>query len=193
MNFLLIRVPILILSLIFLASCSTNRGKVVTQMEFNVDSTLVNRRVSDSSLSISYSVPGSWEEIVASDSALKQVNAANIRVSEILKNPAGTVVFSLTDVRKVQDSVFSNMDENYRTVLNPSGSWKNIERAEFITAGYNVKQYVMSRDGQAFFKMLFGDRTRPVFQVDYTVMIDSAYALNAKTFESIIGSLKRDH
>ena len=90
------------------------------------------------------------------------------------------------------DLINYNMNENYKTVLNPAGSWNNVEHAEFITKEFQVNQFVMSKQGQTFFKMLFHDRKRPLFQVDYSVMIDSAYALNTKTLESIIGSLKRD-
>jgi hypothetical protein len=162
-------------------------------MEFNVDSSIVDKPERDSILNIKYAVPGNWQAVEGTDEALKQVDAGNIRISKLLKNPAGSVVFSLTDIRQVPDSVFRNMNENYKTVLNPSGNWNNVEKAEFITAGFQVKQFMMAKQGQTFFKMLFGDRVRPAFQVDYSIMIDSAYALNTKTLESIIGSLHRDH
>ena len=91
----------------------------------------------------------------------------------------------------LQDSVFSRLDENFKTVLNPTGNWTNVQRDEFTTAGYNVKQYVMSKQGQVFFKMIFDDRKRPLFQIDYNVIIDTAYKINTKTLESIVGSLHR--
>jgi hypothetical protein len=111
----------------------------------------------------------------------------------MLQDSSGNVVFSLTDVRQVPDSIFLNLDKNFKTVLNPAGSWNNVERDEFITSGYQVKQYVMAKQGQTLFKMLFGDRQRQLFQVDYSIRVDSAYTLNTKTLESIIGSLHRDH
>ena len=193
MNFLLYRPTIFFVFLTTLFSCNTHPTAAVTEMEFNVDSSIVNKPESDTSLNIRYAVPGSWHPIETTEDVLKQVHAGNIRVSKMLKNPEGTVVFSLTDVRQVADTVFRNMDENYKSVLNPAGSWSSVDRAEFITSGYQVKQYVMARQGQTFFKMLFGDRMRPSFQVDYSIMIDSAYASNTKTLESIIGSLQRDH
>jgi hypothetical protein len=162
-------------------------------MEFNVDSSIVNKTVTDSSLAITYSVPGDWSSIATSDSALAKVNASNIRVSNVLQNAAGSVVFSLTDVRKVPDSTFINMSGNYKTVLNPSQQWSNVEKASFQTKGFVVDQYVMSKQGQTFFKMLFGDRLHKSFQVDYSIIIDSNYAINTKTLESIIGSIQRTH
>jgi hypothetical protein len=162
-------------------------------MEFNVDSSIVNKPVSDTLLGIKYAVPSEWQTIETSDSILKQVNTGIVRISNMLRDTSGNVMFSLTDVRQVPDSVFKNLDQNFKTVLNPSGTWSNIQRDEFITAGYQVRQYVMSKQGQTFFKMLFGDRMRPSFQVDYSVIVDSAYTLNTKTLESIIGSLHRDH
>jgi hypothetical protein len=181
------------LSLILIYSCNTTTPRTITEMEFNVDSSIVNKPVTDTSLGISYAVPAAWHAIQASDEALKQVNTGNVRISNMLRDTSGNVLFSLTDVRQVPDSVFKQLDENFKTVLNPTGAWSNIQRDEFITAGYQVKQYVMSKQGQTFFKMLFGDRMRPSFQLDYSVIVDSAYTLNTKTLESIVGSIHRDH
>ena len=181
------------LSVFVLFSCNTAPSTTTVQMEFNVDTSLVDLAVRDTALAISYRVPVNWTPIEATEAALKQVHAGKIRVVKLLRNPSGNVVFSLTDVRDVADSTFRNMDENYKTVLNPSGAWNDIQRAEFDHAGFNVKQYVMTRHGQTFFKMLFGDRTRPSFQIDYSIMMDPSYELYTKTLESIIGSLHRDH
>ena len=182
----------LFLSLLILTySCNTTTPKTISQMQFNVDSSIVDKSVSDSLLGIAYSVPSVWQTIEASDEALTQARSGNVRISNMLRNAAGSVVFSLTDVRNVQDSVFSSLDENFKTVLNPTGNWTNVQRDEFTTAGYNVKQYVMSKQGQVFFKMIFDDRKRPLFQIDYNVIIDTAYKINTKTLESIIGSLHR--
>lgn len=176
-----------------LMACNSSTPGTVTEMEFAVDSALVDLPVRDTALHIEYRVPGNWTEIVAPEEALKQVQAGNMRVSKMLQNTAGNVVFSLTDVRNVADSTFRNLDVNYKTVLNPSGTWNDIERAEFNFTGFAVKQYVMMRPGQAFFKMFFSEHERTAFQIDYSIMIDSSYALNTKTLESIVGSLKHDH
>lgn len=185
----------LFLPLLFLVlfSCNTTPSTTTVQMEFNVDTSLVDLAVQDTSLAIAYRVPINWTPIEPTEDALKQVHAGKIRVVKLLKNPSGNVVFSLTDVRDVADSIFRNMDENYKTVLNPSGVWNDIQKAEFTHAGFNVKQYVMTRHGQTFFKMLFGDKARPSFQIDYSIMMDPSYELHTKTLESIIGSLHRDH
>jgi hypothetical protein len=193
MIFLIKRFLIFSVPLAFIISCNSKSRPAIIEMEFNVDSTIVDKPEKDSLLNIRYAVPGNWQAVEGADEALKQVDAGKIRICKLLKNPAGSVVFSITDVRQVSDSVFTNMDENYKTVLNPSGNWANVERAEFITAGFQVKQYIMTAQGKTLFKMFFGDRARPSFQVDYSIVIDSAYALNTKTLESIIGSLKRDH
>ena len=193
MIFLLKRAFIYSAVWLFIYSCNTTSRRTITEMEFNVDSSIVNKPEQDTALKIRYAVPASWHTDSSAEAALKQVQTGSFRISKILKNPAGTVVFSLSDVRQVPDSVFESMNENYKTVLNPAGSWNNVEHAEFITKEFQVNQFVMSKQGQTFFKMLFGDRKRPLFQVDYSVMIDSAYALNTKTLESIIGSLHRDH
>jgi hypothetical protein len=192
MNFFLRNQAAIFAFFVLLSSCNTSSPKKVVEMEFNVDSTLVNTPVHDSVLSLHYLVPGNWAEIENTQEALDQAKSSNIRVSKILKNPSGTTVFSLTDVRQVADTTFRNLDENYLTVLNPSGTWTNVQKADFIAAGYQVKQYVMANQNQTRFKMLFGDRLRPAFQVDYSIIIDSAYALNTKTFESVIGSIKHD-
>ena len=193
MKFLMKRALIFIHVLFLILSCNTKAPRTVTEMEFNVDSSIVDKKVADTSLGIEYAVPSGWHTIDSTDEALRQVNTGNVRISNMLRDPSGNVVFSLTDVRQLPDSVFKIIDENYQTVLNPAGNWSSVVRDQFNTAGFEVKQYVMARQGQTFFKMLFGDRTRPSFQVDYSVMIDSAYALNTKTLESIIGSLHRDH
>jgi len=185
----------LLLPVIFfvLLSCNNSTSGSVTEMEFTVDSSLVDVLVRDTALHIEYRVPGSWTEIEAPEEALKQVQAGNMRVSKMLQNTEGSVVFSLTDVRNVADTTFRNLDENYKTILNPSGAWNDIERAEFNFTGFAVKQYVMMRPGQAFFKMFFSEHQRTAFQLDYSIMIDSSYALHTKTLESIVGSLKHDH
>ncbi|MBL7698181.1 MAG: hypothetical protein JNK79_08490 [Chitinophagaceae bacterium] len=193
MKFFLLNSLFLSFFVFAIVSCNQAPSRTVTEMEFNVDTSLVTLPVSDSSLGISYRAPGGWTDIEATEEALKQVHDGKIRVSKLIRNPSGNVVFSLTDVRDVPDSTFRHMDENYKTVLNPSGAWSDIQKAEFNHAGFNVKQYVLSRQGQTFFKMLFGNTSRPSFQVDYSIMIDSSYALNTKTLESIIGSLHRDH
>jgi hypothetical protein len=193
MIFLRKRALIFSLLLVIISSCNTRPSRTITEMEFVVDSSLVTRPESDSSLGITYSVPGNWQAVEGSKEALSQVQADNIRISNMLKNRAGTVVFSLTDVRQVADSVFRKIDENYQSLLNPSGTWSSVDRAEFVTKGFQVKQYMMARQGQTIFKMVFADRQRPLFQVDYSIMVDSAYASNTKTLESIIGSLKHDH
>jgi hypothetical protein len=186
----LLFIPVLLISFY---SCNTKSPKTITQMEFTTDSTLADKPESDSLLQIKYSVPSRWQNFDPGTDVLKQVDTGLVRVSKMLKNDNGTVIFSLTDVRKVPDSIFRNIDEHYKTVLNPSGSWTNIEKADFETAGFNVKQYVMAKQDQTFFKMIFAERLKPSFQIDYSIMIDSAYALNTKTLESIIGSLKRVH
>src|SRR6476661_5917843 len=140
--------------LILIYSCNTTSPRTITEMEFNVDSTIVDKPVSDTLLGIKYAVPSGWQAIATSDDVLRQVKTGNIRISNMLRDTSGNVMFSLTDVRQVPDSVFKNLDQNFKTVLNPSGSWTNIQRDEFITAGYQVKQYVMAKQGQTFFKML---------------------------------------
>lgn len=179
--------------LILIFSCGTTPPTTVTEMEFTADSSIVDKPVADSLLGIQYAVPSGWKAIEASDEALKQAKSGNVRISNMLQDSSGNVVFSLTDVRQVPDSIFQNLDKNFKTVLNPSGSWNDVQRDEFVTSGYQVKQYVMAKNGQTLFKMLFGDRQRPFFQVDYSITVNSAYALNTKTLESIIGSLHRDH
>jgi len=180
------------LSLILIYSCNTTTRRTITEMEFNVDSSIVNKLVVDSSLGIRYSVPSGWDDFISEVEA-KDSARGKIRVITMIQNPTRNVRFSLIDVRQIPASVFKDIDDNYKTALNPSGHWSNIQRDEFITAGYQVKQYVMAKQGETFFKMLFGDRMRPSFQVDYSVVVDSAYAVNTKTLESIIGSLHRDH
>ena len=189
--FLMSRSSLFLSLLILTYSCNTTTPKTIAQMEFNVDSSIVDRSVSDSLLGIAYAVPSVWQTIEASDEALTQARSGTVRISNMLRNAAGSVVFSLTDVRNVQDSVFRSLDETFKTILNPTGNWTNVQRDEFTTAGYNVKQYVMSKQGQVFFKMIFDDRKRPLFQIDYNVIIDTAYKINTKTLESIIGSLHR--
>ena len=81
-------------------------------MEFSVDSTLVNSEVKDSVLHIAYKVPSEWTAVPTNDSSLSHLNAGGIRLSNLLKNAAGTVVFSVSDVREVADSIFRNMDAN---------------------------------------------------------------------------------
>jgi hypothetical protein len=179
--------------LFLLFACGSRQSTAITEMEFNVDSTLVNSEVKDSLLNISYKVPSDWTAVHTSDSSLSQLNAGGIRISKLLKNTSGTVVFSVSDVREVADSTFRNMDATYKTSLNPSGTWNNVEKAEFRTKEFEVKQFVLSKQGQTLFKMLFGDKQRPSFQIDYSIVIDSAYATNTKTLESIIGSLHRYH
>jgi hypothetical protein len=176
-----------------LFSCGARQNATITEMEFNVDSTLVNDEVKDSLLHISYKVPSEWTTVPTSDSSLSQLNAGGIRLSNLLKNAAGTVVFSVSDVREVADSIFQNMNENYKSSLNPSGAWSNVEKAEFRTKEFQVRQFVLSKQGQTLFKMLFGDKDRPSFQIDYSIVTDSAFATNTKTLESIIGSLHRYH
>lgn len=179
--------------LIFFLSCNTNPAVTVTEMEFEVDSSIVNKVVHDSALSIRYAVPGDWAELQTSDSTRQTLGAANVRLKKLLQNPAGTAVFSLSDVSSVPDSTFSNMSANYKSVLNPSGNWTNVEKAAFTTKGYDVDQFVMSKQGQTFFKMLFGKNKRRLFQIDYSIIIDSSYARNTKTLESIVGSIHADH
>ena len=182
-----------LLLVVLLFSCGARQNATITEMEFSVDSTLVNSEVKDSVLHIAYKVPSEWTAVPTNDSSLSQLNAGGIRLSNLLKNAAGTVVFSVSDVREVADSIFRNMDANYKTSLNPSGAWTNVEKAEFRTKEFEVKQFVLSKQGQTLFKMLFGDKQRPSFQIDYSIVIDSAYATNTKTLESIIGSLHRYH
>ena len=193
MNFLLRNrfFPVL-LSLSFLA-CNPASRETVTEMQFTVDSALVDLPVQDTSLDISYRVPSDWTNIKPEGDSVQQATAGNLRISEMRKHPASEVVFALTDVRNVPDSIFRNLDDNFKTVLNPNGAWTDIQRATFRHAGYDVKQYVMSKQGQTFFKMLFGNRQRPAFQIDYSVVIDSLYEQHTKTLESIIGSLHADH
>lgn len=185
----------LVLPFLFLIlySCNSSTPGTVTEMEFTVDSSLVDLPVRDTALHIEYRVPAGWTEIEAPEEALKQVQAGNMRVSKMLQNDGGSVVFSLTDVRNVPDTTFRNLDRDFKTILNPSGAWNDIERAEFNYSGFKVKQFVMMRPGQAFFKMFFSEHSRTAFQIDYSIMIDSSYALHTKTLESIVGSLQHDH
>ncbi len=193
MNFLQRNFLLSSLLLIFFLSCKPGSRDTVTEMEFTVDSTIVDLPVQDTSLNITYRIPSAWINIKPEGDAVQQANAGNLRISNMIKHPASDVVFALTDVRNVPDSTFRNLDEHFETVLNPNNTWSDIQRATFRHAGYDVKQYVMSRQGHTFFKMLFGDRQRPAFQVDYSVMIDSSYAQHTKTLESIIGSLHSLH
>src|SRR5687768_14231718 len=131
MIFLSIRLVFLFTVALTLISCNSENRGTVTEMQFNVDSTLVDKREFDSSLQISYAVPSAWQPVTASTDALQQVQSQSIQLRKILKNQSGTVVFSVTDVRAVPDSTFGSMDKNFRSILNPSGTWQNIERAEF--------------------------------------------------------------
>lgn len=183
------------LSFFFICSCtsSDHPGKTITQMEFNVDSFLVNRKITDSSLRITYSVPSCWKKLIAADSAVLPAQPGGIKVRQILQNPVNSVVFSVTDVREVPDSVFRKLDKDYKTVLNPAGRWNSINRADFVTDGFDVNQFILSKPGSNHFKLLFAEKGRPLFQLDYAIIIDSSYTLNTKTLESIIGSLHRDY
>ena len=82
-----------LLLVVLLFSCGERQNATVTEMEFSVDSTLVNSEVKDSVLHIAYKVPSEWTAVPTNDSSLSQLNAGGIRLSNLLKNAAGTVVF----------------------------------------------------------------------------------------------------
>lgn len=193
MNFLQRNLLLPFLLVVFITSCKPSSRETITEMEFTVDTTVVDMQVQDTSLDIAYRIPSDWINIKPEGDAVQQANAGNLRISNMIKHPSSEVVFALTDVRGVPDSTFKNLDANFQTVLNPNNTWSDIQRAPFRHAGFDVKQYVMSRQGQTFFKMLFGNKERPEFQIDFSVMIDSSYAQHTKTLESIVGSLHSLH
>ncbi len=67
-------------------------------------------------------------------------------------------------------------------VLNPDGKWNKIDAADFIKDHFQVRQYMMSKQGATGFKMLFSKNHRYLFQLDFRVTIDSLYETNTKIF-----------
>lgn len=196
MNFIFFRTVVLLFAVPGLASCnfSDSQREPVIEMEFSVDSTLVNKTIRDTSLSITYAVPSNWRDLDTPDTAsalLKQ--AGHVRVNKVLQKEDSSVVFSLTDVRLVPDSIFRRLNEQYKTLLNPSGQWTTVDKATFRKDDFQVNQFVLSNGRQTNFKLVFAENGKSSFQVDYSILVDSAYTLNTKTLESIIGSLSRDH
>lgn len=196
MNFICSGTAFFLFTVLILTGCTSaeNQREPIIEMEFSVDSGLVNQTVRDSALSITYLVPAEWIELKTPDttsSLLRQ--AGGIRVNKVLQKEDSSVVFSLTDIRSVPDSVFQRLNEQYKTLLNPSGQWITVDRATFMKDDFRVNQFILSNGRHTNFKLVFGQNGKSSFQVDYSVVVDSAYTLNTKTLESIIGSLDRDH
>jgi hypothetical protein len=172
-------------------SCSSATSPAVTEMEFSVDSTLADRVIIDSILHVSYRVPSAWNNLHTPDISSAQ-QAAGVSIHNILKKADSSVIFSLTDIRKVPDSVIKNLDEHYQVLLNPSNTWTSVNKADFVSKGFTIKQFMMSAPALTNFKLLFFQNKRPDFQIDYTITVDSLYQQNTKILESILGSLQTD-
>ena len=166
-------------------SCRSSVTEPRTEMEFSVDSLLVNRQVNDSILSISYRIPSTWTAI---DASVNQ--QSGVKISSLFTNADTSVMFSTTDLRNMSDSSLRAMHDNYKTVLNPDGKWNSIDAADFVKDDFQITQYMMSKQGTTGFKMFFSKNSRHLFQLDYQITIDSLYETKTKIFESIIGTLR---
>ncbi len=128
--------------LLIVASCQSSVTETKTEMEFAIDSLLVDRQVNDSALNISYHIPSGWIPIEA------PVNKQpGIAPPTFFTNADTSVMFSTTDLRNMPDSVLRSILDNYKVVLNPDGKWNKIDAADFIKDHFQVRQYMMSKQG----------------------------------------------
>lgn len=184
------------------SGCGLNNesSKVITEAEFNVDSSLLNPLpTTDSILNISIGIPRDWELMddefrssLKSSLIISDYKNSELRNGYI--NRVDSSIMLLIDISGIDNSVFSSLKNNYVEVLNANGMWTDVQLQEFVYKSFRIEQYVLQNTQLLNFKLICYDREvpgaiSPKFELLY-FLNRKDLANNIKSVESSIGSIE---
>lgn len=200
----MIRNLIILFSIVLIScvGCGPDRepSEVVTEAEFNVDSSLLkSHSVLDSALNLSIGIPMDWslldeefENMLKSNLLINDYKNSEMRFGYI--NKADTSIMILIDVRGIDSSVFLSLKNNYIEILNANSIWTDVQLQEFVYKSFRIEQYVLQNTQLLNFKLICYDRevpgsTSPKFEILYFLNKKDLES-NIKSVESSIGSIE---
>lgn len=180
--------------LVFLAfSCSPKQSKTkITEMQFVVDSLLIEKKEIDKQLQISYNPPKGWKQNDSLFNKIKSTINKNdlaypIKIKKLFWNEASQSVMTIGVLNNISAEKLNHILSNYEEFFNPQKQWKSIKKAEFIYKNFWVNQFLLQNKNIINFKLIFQTQAKDFFEVNY-VIPSSQYKKIMKNVESSIGS-----
>lgn len=189
----------LFIFLFLFAGCKSSvESKAPVKLIFNVDSTRIAPAVIDDQFKITYSPPINWNLVSPGImDKLKQTVQTNTPDSQLVT--ITPVAFystdSLSGILSVSSISFSDnslkysvLMDKYKNLLTSRFGEKNLKAAEYLKDELHITQYLIEKENQIIFKILFPNPDNNFIQFDY-IAERKAYINMIKSIESSIGSI----
>ncbi|NQT26607.1 hypothetical protein HQ585_14730 [candidate division KSB1 bacterium] len=193
---------LLSLSLFIILMACTQKEKQPALAEgeifFNVDSTLIQTPFSVPEYGFQVSPPITW--LATSPNMLKQIKESlesvvqpkgDFQINPLQfflhpDHPSVLVVSYITDQNVEAD--IPALQERYITSIRTSLALYNLQENQYTKTGIPIIQYLLQKDGNIIFKILFEDSKNQLIQLDYVVP-QSVFPEESKAIESSIGTI----
>jgi hypothetical protein len=179
-----------------LFSCSEKEEvQVYEELLFNVDTSLLGKKVSIRSAGLEFFAPKGYEQM---DDQLFQnlkqslLNVEGFRhfpmLAAINESQRGILLFLKLFP---QDSTTQHITfDHVENVLQPKDTNVKVNKHFFRKDSIDILQYIVDTGQILDFKLFFHDKDSNLYEIDYIFLTKDEYRENSRAIESSIGSLK---
>lgn len=193
---LLLIISLLLIVLFYPNTPQEEAGKHLESLVFTVNDSLLDKRVNEDGLGISYREPLNWR-LVPTDTIAKlfqtgyDVKDSLVKIKKIFFNSdiESFIVLSELDSFDLDDSLIINNVKHF--IHEQFGENIKITFAEFLFIPFRVIQFQFLKDRFVINKMLFDVYRKKsiIFQVDF-ISNKETYPTSARVLESFVGSIQ---
>ncbi len=185
-----------------LPGCSDNKDKpALSQMHFNVDSSLLNYPVQTEVASFSFAAPKNWNRIPRTRFAALQQQLApllengvnpGLELVSIFYDESSGGLCSICKIRSFpSDSAFQDSIKSYLKRLQSAFTSSAVYTGEYLKENIHIYQLLIQNPQIVNFKIIFKTNPNQAVQIDYVVP-KKEYSRQIKAIESSIGSIKQN-
>lgn len=186
---------------VFLFGCSDrdeSPGPGAKEVMFNVDSTRIQSAYQPDDYGFSLHPPEGWDRI--SGDLLENVRQSlqpyldvadtfHIRPLQFFLHPDRRSLLVVSHISASDTSAASpELIDRYTEAVRTAFALNNIKEDRYTKTGISIIQYLLQKDDNVIFKILFTDSKERLIQLDYVVP-RTAYPEESRAIESSIGTL----
>lgn len=190
-----------LLMILILSACGKEESSPAlaeNEILFNVDSTLVQSAYSPADFAFRFHPPVKWDAL--SDEMLREVHTSlkpylevtadfQIRPLQFFLHPEKQSLLVVSHIAGADTAMAPTaLLDSYTTAVRTTFALNNIEEHRYTKAGLPMIQYMLQKQENIVFKILFSDSSNQLIQLDYVVP-RSIFMEEAKAIESSIGTI----
>lgn len=189
--------------ILLIYGCKGNHSRIESdtteEIEFNIDPSKLGNSILSPELEIKFSPPIEWNNVseetfiqikksiksVYNDRSEYTIEPKYLFTNDIKKS---LLIVSLLRFKK-NDSPFQEKIRIYKNVLEQNFNKNELKITEYLKDSIRIKQYLIQKQNQINFKLLFTKTDGDIIQFDYS-SVKEFYPDEIRGIESSIGSIK---